>query len=246
MHRDSNRLTALKVSKLTKPGRYGDGGGLVLQVSKWGTKAWLFRFERNGRERQMGLGPLFTISLADARGKANDARKLLLDGVDPIAARKQAFMHARVAAARGTSFKQCAEKYIAAHEAGWRNEKHRWQWKATLASYAYPVIGELPVSAIDTALVVKIIEPMWKEKSETASRLRGRIESVLDWAAVRGLRTGENPARWRGHLNKLLPKRGAVRTIKHHAAIPTLTCRRSWRSSATAMASRRGRWNGRS
>ncbi len=220
MHRDSNQLTAIEVAKKKKPGRYGDGGGLVLQVSKWGTKAWLFRFEREGRERQMGLGPLSTISLADARRKANEARKLLLDGVNPIAARKKSITRARVATARGTTFKQCAEKYIAAHEAGWRNEKHRGQWKSTLASYAYPAIGDLPVSSIDTALVVKIIEPIWTQKSETASRLRGRIESVLDWATVRDFRIGENPARWRGHLDKLLPARGAVRTVKHHAAIP--------------------------
>jgi integrase len=220
MHRDSNRLTAIEVAKKKKPGRYGDGGGLVLQVSKWGTKAWLFRFEREGRERQMGLGPLYTISLADARRKANDARKLLLDGVDSIAARKEAITRARVSAARGTTFKQCAEKYIAAHEAGWRNEKHRGQWKSTLASYAYPVIGELPVSAIDTTLLLKCLEPIWTAKPETAGRLRGRIEAVLDWAKAREYRQGENPARWRGHLDKLLPARGAVRTVKHHAALP--------------------------
>jgi integrase len=220
MHRNSNRLTALKVARLTKPGRYGDGGGLVLQVSKWRTKAWLFRFERDGRERQMGLGPLSTISLAEARQKATEARRLLLDGVDPIGARDEARMHAHAAAARGMTFKQCAENYIAAHETSWRNEKHRGQWKSTLSRYAYPIIGDLPASAIDTALVVRIIEPIWKEKAETASRLRGRIESVLDWAAVRGFRTGGNPARWRGHLDKLLPARGKVKPVKHHAALP--------------------------
>src|ERR1700730_14494340 len=137
MHRNSNRLTALKVARLTKPGRYGDGGGLVLQVSKWRTKAWLFRFERDGRERQMGLGPLSTISLAEARQKATEARRLLLDGVDPIGARDEARMHAHAAAARGMTFKQCAENYIAAHETSWRNEKHRGQWESTLSRYAY-------------------------------------------------------------------------------------------------------------
>ena len=149
-----------------------------------------------------------------------EARKLLLEGVDPIAARHEVRMHARTVAARGMTFKQCAENFVAAHESSWRNEKHRGQWKSTLSRYAYPIIGDLPASAIDTALVIKIIEPIWKEKAETASRLRGRIESVLDWAAVRGFRTGDNPARWRGHLEKLLPARGTIKAVKHHAAIP--------------------------
>jgi integrase len=220
MHRDSNRLTALKVTKVNKPGRYGDGGGLVLQVSKWGSKAWLFRYEREGRERQMGLGPLGTISLAEARGRAAEARKLLLDGLDPIAVRNQSRQAAQVAAARRVTFKECAEKYVAAYEAGWRNEKHRAQWRATLAKYAYPIIGELPVSAVDISLMIKILEPVWTSRTETASRLRGRIEKVLDWAKVRGFRQGENPARWQGHLNKLLPARSKLKSTKHHPAIP--------------------------
>jgi hypothetical protein len=136
MHWDSNRLTALKVVKLNKPGRYGDGGGLVLQVSKWGTKAWPFRYERDGRERQMGLGPLGTISLAEARQRALQARKLLLDGLDPIAVRNEHRHAARVAAARSITFKSCADKYVTGHQAGWRNEKYRAQWRATLAKYA--------------------------------------------------------------------------------------------------------------
>jgi hypothetical protein len=195
MHRDSNRLSALRVARLTKPGRYGDGGGLVLQVSKWSTKAWLFRYERDGRERQMGLGPASDVSLAVARQKATDARRLLLDGIDPLVARNEARSHARAQAQRGATFKECAERYIAGHEAGWRNAKHRAQWRSTLARYAYPVIGELAVGAIDTAHVVKVIGPLWAAKTETASRLRGRIESVLDWARVAGYREGENPAR---------------------------------------------------
>jgi len=220
MHRDSNRLTVLKVARITQPGRYGDGGGLLLQVSKWGTKAWLFRFERDGRERQMGLGALSDVTLAEARRKASVARKLLLDGIDPIAERADTRMRARLEVQRGTTFKQCAEKYIATHEASWRNEKHRRQWKSTLAQYAYPVIGDLSVAAIDTGLVVKTIEPIWTSKPETAARLRGRIESVLDWSRVAGYREGENPARWRGHLDKLLPARGKIKAVKHHAALP--------------------------
>lgn len=220
MHRDSNRLTALKVAKLAKPGRYGDGGGLVLQVSRWGTKAWLFRYERDGRERQMGLGPLLTISLADARQRALAARKLLLDGIDPISNRKEARAAARLAAARGITFEECAEKYITAHEASWRNEKHRAQWRATLRRYAYPVIGSLPVHSIGTSLTIKILEPIWTKIPETASRVRGRVESMLDWAKVRGFREGENPARWQGHLDHLLPKKSKVARVKHHPAVP--------------------------
>jgi Phage integrase central domain len=118
------------------------------------------------------------------------------------------------------TLKDCAEKYIAAHEKSWRNEKHRAQWKATLTTDAYPVIGELPVASVDTALVTKILEPLWSGKPETASRFRGRIESVLNWAKVRGFGGGENPARWRGHLDNLLPAKGKVRAVKHHAALP--------------------------
>jgi integrase len=218
--RHSNRLSAVMVAKKTKPGRYGDGNGLVLQISKWRTKAWLFRYERDGRERQMGLGPVSVLTLAEAREKARECRKVLLNGIDPIDARRSDRMQARVEAARGVTFRQCAESYIAAHEAGWRNEKHRAQWKATLATYAYPIIGQLSVAMVDTALVVKVIEPIWATKPETAGRVRGRIESILDWAKVRGFRAGDNPAQWRGHLDKLLPSRRKMRPVKHHAALP--------------------------
>ena len=220
MSRDSNRLSALKVANITRPGRYGDGGGLVLQVSRWSTKAWLFRFERNGRERQMGLGPMSTLSLAEARERARDCRKILLDGRDPIEVRDAERMQKRTETARAVTFRECAERYIAAHEASWQNEKHRAQWKSTLVRYAFPVIGDLSVAAIDTALVVKIVEPVWHTKPETAARVRGRIENVLDWATVRAFRTGDNPARWRGHLDKLLPAPSKVRAVTHHAALP--------------------------
>jgi integrase len=192
----------------------------VLQVSRWRTKAWLFRFERDGRERQMGLGPVSTLSLAEARERARECRKILLDGRDPIQVRNAERIQRRTETARGVTFKECAERYIAAHEASWRNEKHREQWKSTLARYAYPIIGGLSVSAIDTALVVKVIEALWATKPETATRLRGRVESVLNWATVRGFRAGDNPARWRGHLDKLLPARGKVKPVKHQAALP--------------------------
>ena len=174
---------------------------------------------RDGGAREMGLGPLDLVGLAAARERAREARRLLLDGLDPIELRRSRRTKAKVEAARGLSFKEAAEKYIAAHEAGWRNAKHREQWRATLATYAYPTMGALPVAAIDTAIVLKALEQIWHEKPETASRLRGRIASVLDWAAARNLREGDNPARWRGHLDKLLPAKQKIRGVKHHAAM---------------------------
>ncbi|HEX2257944.1 MAG TPA: integrase arm-type DNA-binding domain-containing protein [Afifellaceae bacterium] len=223
-----NKLSAAGVNALKKPGRYADGLGLYLQVAKSETKdgngavtkSWLFRFQHDGKARQMGLGPLHTVSLADARQKAGECRRMLLKGTDPIEARQAARAHARTEAAKGISFRQCAERYITAHEAAWRNDKHRAQWRSTLAAYCYPAFGDLPVAAVDTGLVLKVLEPIWTSKPETASRIRGRIESVLDWATVRGYRSGENPARWRGHLAKLLPARSKVARIKHHAALP--------------------------
>jgi integrase len=219
MSRALHRLTAKAVAGKTKEGRYADGGGLWLQVRPNG-KSWLFRYELNGRARAMGLGPLHTITLAEAREAATAARKLLLAGIDPLEQRRQERQDARLAAAQGLTFEECAMKYIATHEAAWRNEVHRKQWRSTLEAYAYPVIGNLSVAAIDTGLVLKILEPIWTEKPETAGRLRGRIESVLGWAKVRGYRSGENPARWRDHLDKLLPRRSKVRKVQHHPALP--------------------------
>lgn len=218
--RGTNKLTATRVDKLKKPGRYGDGGGLWLQIAAGGTKSWLLRYQRDGKARQMGLGPVSLVSLADARERARDARRILLDGEDPIEARNAERLAAKIEAAKGMTFEQCAEKYIATHEAAWRNEKHRAQWRNTLKRYANPKIGGLPVSAIDTALVLKVLEPIWGKKPETASRLRGRIEAVIDWATAREYRAGDNPARWRGHLDKLLPSKRKLRSVRHHTAIP--------------------------
>ena len=226
------RLTALKVDKAKQPGMYADGGGLYLRVSKEGTKYWVFRFMLNGRPRWMGIGPLSLYGLQEAREKALDARRLRHAAIDPIDARRAVRAQERIEAAKSMTFKQCADSYIKAHRAGWRNAKHAAQWEATLAMYAEPVIGELPVQAIDTTLVMKVLEQgvpdkmdqptahFWQAKPETASRLRGRIEAILDWAKVRGYREGENAARWRGHLDKLLPAPAKVRKVKHHAALP--------------------------
>ena len=199
---------------------HADGGGLYLQVTASGAKSWIYRFSLNRRTREMGLGPLHTISLSDARAKAADCRRLRLAGVDPIEARKEGVTKARLEAARAISFKDATEAYIEMHRVGWRNVKHASQWSTTLETYVYPVLGSLPVQGVDVALVMKVLEPIWTTKTETASRVRGRIESVLDWASARGCRLGENPARWRGHLENLLPKRSKVRTIRHHAAMP--------------------------
>jgi integrase len=218
--RDSNRLTAVAVTKKSKPGLYGDGHGLYLRVAPEGTKSWIFRFMRAGQARKMGLGALHTISLAEARELARSARRTLLDGDDPIEVRRSKRQIAREQAARAITFQECGDRYTATHEVGWKNEKHRQQWRSTLASYAYPVIGDLSVAAVDTTLVVKVLEPIWIEKPETAGRLRGRIERVLDWATARGFRSGDNPARWRGHLDRLFPSVKKTRGVKHHPAIP--------------------------
>lgn len=215
-----NKLSAVAVQKAKVPGYYGDGGGLWLQISKLGGKSWVFRFTQHGKTREMGLGPVHTVSLSQARVKASELRAVVADGRDPIAERKAQQQHARLNAANAKTFDECATAYIEAHRAGWKNEKHGKQWSATLDAYASPVIGKLPASAVDTGLVLRILEPIWQEKTETASRLRGRIESVLDWATVRGYRAGENPARWKGHLDKLLPARSKVQKVQHHAALP--------------------------
>jgi integrase len=227
---DSNgfKLTALKVARLTKPGRYGDANGLYLRVAEYAltngksaqSKNWIFRYERDGRERWMGLGPLNTLTLAEARSLARECRQLLLRNVDPIDARQAQRHGQRLDAARSITFRQCAETYIKAHRAGWRSAAHAEQWPASLSRFAYPHIGYLPVSAIDTPLVLKCLEPIWTSTTDTASRLRGRIESILDWAKAREFRDGENPARWRGHLDKLLPAVAKVRKVEHHAALP--------------------------
>ena len=213
------KLNVLAMKKLTKPGRYGDGGGLWLQVRSAENRSWLLRYKFDGRPRQMGLGPVELVSLAEAREAALEARKLVFRGVDPIEQRKAA-KEARLAHASAYTFQQVAERYVAAHEAGWRNEKHAAQWKATLEAYAHPVFGSRSVAAVDVGLVMRALEPIWREKPETASRVRGRIESVLDYATARGWRHGDNPARWRGHLENLLPKKSKVAQVEHHAALP--------------------------
>jgi integrase len=220
MARGTSKLSAVAVAKTKKPGRYADGNGLYLQVGPTGTKSWLFRYMIAGKAREMGLGPVPLIPLAEARVAALEARRKVHEGIDPLAKREEQQRQARIEQARALTFAQCADAYIQAHRSSWRNDKHAAQWESTLKNYAAPVIGDLPVEAIDLRLVLDILEPIWRDKPETASRLRGRLETVLDWAAVRGLRQGDNPARWRGHLDKLLPARAKVKRVEHHAALP--------------------------
>lgn len=210
----------MMVKSLSRPGRYGDGAGLWLQVGPTGGKSWLLRYAMNGKTQQMGLGSVDDVSLAEARESAATYRKMVRNGINPIETRKAAKFAAKTEKAKAMTFKQCAERYIEAHKAGWKNAKHVSQWENTLAAYAHPVFGGLPVAAIDTPLVLKALEPIWTEKPETASRVRGRIESILDYATARGYRAGENPARWRGHIANLLPKRSKIQAVKHHAALP--------------------------
>jgi hypothetical protein len=213
------KLTALQVSRTDKRGLYNDGDGLYLQVGASNQKSWIFRYRKDGRLRDHGLGSARTLSLSEAREAARECRKMRLQGIDPIEAKKQQRTVIKLEAAKSITFADCAEKYIATHRSGWKNAKHAGQWTATLSTYVYPVFGALPVAEIDVTLVLKAIEPIWTTKAETASRVRGRIEAVLDWAKVRGYRTGENPALWKGNLSHLLPARNKVKKVVHHAAL---------------------------
>ncbi len=232
MARKTERLTALQVGRLKTVGMHADGGGLYLQIKAAGARSWVFRYRTAGRKtpRDMGLGSLSDVSLARAREKAADMRRMLDAGLDPIDARKRAEAQTALDRAKAINFKACAEAFIASQKDCWRNAKHVAQWGATLKAYAYPILGKLPAADIGIEHVLKVLEQrcddlvgkptLWKGKTETASRLRGRIEAILDWAKVRKYRTGENPARWRGNLEHSLPRRSKVQKVQHHAALP--------------------------
>jgi integrase len=218
--RSIHRLSALSVVRLTGPGYYCDGGGLYLQVSPAGARSWVYRYRHEGRLREMGLGGLRRVSLADARERAQGCRRQLGNGLDPIEERRRERSQRAAQLARTKTFDECTTAYIKANRAGWKNEKHVAQWESTLATYASPFIGSLSVRDIDTAHIVSVLEPIWEAKPETASRVRGRVEAVLDWAKAHRYRDDENPARWKGHLDKVLPARTKVRKVRHHAALP--------------------------
>jgi len=219
-----SKLNPKKIENLTTSGTYEDGNGLRLVVKPNGSKSWVFRFQLNKQRREMGLGGFPDVSLKKARIDAATQRALLLQRRDPLTERNLAIaakQHTeRKAEAKSYTFKMAAAEYIASHRAGWKNAKHAQQWANTLKTYAEPFIGDLPPDDITTDHVLSVLQPIWFEKSETASRVRNRMELVLDAAKARGLRQGENPARWRGHLDKLLPPRLKVRARKHHTALP--------------------------
>ena len=230
MARGFGKLTAKKVEHLSKRGMHADGGGLYLQVAEGGSKSWLFRYKLHGRARWHGLGSLRDVSLEEARERATDARKLRRSGADPIQAKREAEAAARIEAAKAITFGAAAKRFIKANRAGWKNAKHADQWLMTLIGIDQKgkptkndyckIIRDLPIGAIDTTLVLRIIEPIWASKTETASRIRSRIEQVIDAAKAKGEFKGENPARWKGHLDNLLPATSKVRKVRNHPALP--------------------------
>ncbi len=203
-------LSAQKV-KAAKPGRHGDGRGLFLYVKPSGARSWVLRYQVQGRRRDLGLGPYPDVSLAMARERASEARRLIVMGGDPITKKQQA---------KPKTFRDAALELIESKRPGWKNAKHAAQWTSTLEAYAFPKLGEMQVAKIETADVIAALKPIWAKKPETANRVRQRIEAVIDYASALGIRAGDNPARWRGHLDNLLPKPTKMRAVKHHPALP--------------------------
>ena len=218
-----SKLSTKSVLNKRKPGWYGDGRNLWLKVDPSGSRSWVFRYTINGRARMMGLGPFPECSLSEARSRAHNARSILKhpdNPRDPLEVRREQRAAQRLDQFKAVSFDDVAREYIAANRAGWSNEKHANQWSRSLETYASPMIGKLAVRDIDTGDVVRVLDPIWRTKTETASRVRQRIERILDYATTRGMRKGQNPARWRGHLDTLLPKPSKVSTVTNHAALP--------------------------
>jgi len=220
----SKPLSSLDLQRLKDPGLHfvGEVAGLALRVSGTGTgaKSWILRATIAGKRRDMGLGGYPDVTLADARRRARDLREQIDNGEDPIGQRREARAALLAARVKAMTFDQCVDAYLAAHADTWSNAKHRQQWRNTLATYAGPVIGEMDVAMIETGHVIKVLQPIWTVKTETASRLRGRIESVLSWATTAEYRHGENPARWKGHLENLLAMPTKIAKVEHHAALP--------------------------
>jgi Arm DNA-binding domain len=217
-----SKLNVLQVAR-AKPGMLADGNGLYLQCTAGSdgsvNRSWLFRYTWAGRERWMGLGSLKDMSLAEARAERDRWRKLLLDGQNPIEVRRAKRAATAAVTVKQTTFDECSDAYITSRRTSW-SAKHADQWESSLSQYVSPVFGKLSVAAIDTALVMKVLEPLWYTRTETASRVRNRIEVVLDWAKTRGHRDGDNPARWRGHIANLLPARSRQQPGGHYSALP--------------------------
>lgn len=214
-------LTAARLKQPMANGRHRDGEvkGLYFRVVG-DSRSWMLRVVIDGKRCDLGLGSYPDVGLADAREKARAKRTAIAAGINPLAEKRAKAEADRIERAKAKTFEDCAAAYIEDQKAGWKNEKHAKQWTATLETYAYPKFGKVSVASVDTALVLEVIRPLWATKTETASRLRGRIEKVLDWAKVSGFRNGENPARWRGHLDKILKPRAKVQKVEHHAALP--------------------------
>jgi len=220
MARMINQLSALTLSQKKEPGYYLDGGGLYLQISKSGTRSWVFKYTLDGRSREMGLGSLITVSLGDAREMARNARMLLQQHKDPIEARDAGRKARQLEAACRITFDDAAKQYIEAYRAGWKNPKHVEQWTNTLATYCSPIMGSTYLSDIDTAMVLKCLEPIWSTKTETATRIRGRLEKIMNWGGKKGFRSGDNPAEWKNHLQWILPAPEDIANVVHHPALP--------------------------
>ena len=218
------KFSAIEVKNKTKKGKYSDGyNNLYLQVSSTGTKSWIFRYTFHGKRKEMGIGSYPIVSLADARKKAHELFNTVKNDVayDPIFEREKTRHKARIKQQKqNITFQWCAEQYINANKAGWKNHKHAQQWTNTLTKYVYPIIGHYSVAEIDTDLIMKVLEPVWHTKTETASRVRGRVEKVLAWASVYNYRSNDNPATWKGQLEQLLPKPSSIKHVIHHKAIP--------------------------
>jgi integrase len=218
-------LTAKLIERTTTPGRYRDGDvrGLYLQISARGAKSFVLRYERHGKERMMGLGSAAEFTLKQARERALAARRLLADGIDPLATKRADQQAAKLAEQRKLTFRQAASRYFDQNENKWRNAKHRAQFLTSLSAHVFPTIGDMDVAAIETADVLRALEKgdFWRSKTITADRVRTRIEAVIDWAVVRGHRpTGTNPARWKGHLDQVLPPSRKIAPVAHHKAMP--------------------------
>jgi integrase len=214
----AEKLTALQV-KRAKPGAHGDGKGLWLVVGSNGSRSWVFRYMVAGRAREMGLGSAYDVSLAEAREEARKCRRLIQAGGDPIDARRARRLAARLERARAMTFEQCAAAFIEAHEVGW-TPRHASAWANTLRDHVFPVIGGMPVQSVDTPLALAVLKPLWATKSVTADRVRSRCEAVIGWATTAGYRAGDNPFRWRDHLENLLAKQSRVHRVEHFDTIP--------------------------
>lgn len=220
MTRPLNKLSARKVETLSKPGDYCDGGGLWLQISPSGSKSWLFRFTQDGKRRHFGLGSLISVGLSDARLKAQECRRKVASGTDPIHEKQLLRIARQEAKPLGKTFQQCTLELIETKRSGWKNAKHAQQWENTLATYAYPLMGDLPVERIDTGLVSDCLRPIWDSKTETATRVRQRIEAVLAYAKTMGYRQGDNPAAWKGHLDNVFAAPNKVTKREKQPALP--------------------------